>query len=222
MQKKWNDMSSTNLITAAQVYFPNLTIKYKNQSLLMKIFGKLLFFNTTFMTEYITTLGNTVYLPDDQYVINNPQAFVDVFIHECVHMYDEKRVGFWYQLAYAFPQLLSIICFLMIFLVSWKIMVPMGLLLLAPLPAPWRTYFEKRAYFVQMYVAYSLWADDPTNDVELYSSWFRDSNYYFMWPFESSSSFGEEAANIKTGNPSCLGEPALHTMVNALITAAKS
>lgn len=214
-------MSYEALVAKAQTYFPNLQIKYKDQSTLMKVIGKVMFFNPEFMTHYVTTLGNTVYLPNEQYVANSPEAFTDVFIHECTHMYDEKRLGLRYQLAYIFPQILSLVCLLLMFLVTWKIMLPLALLMLAPLPAPWRAYFEKRAYFVQMYAGNKLWGSDPVADGETYAQWFRTGDYYWMWIFEKNTTFDQEAANIKAGNPSCASEPALLQQVDDLIAAAK-
>lgn len=215
-------MSYQALVAKAQTYFPSLTIKYKDQSTLMKILGTLMKpINPDFMTSYLSTIGDTVYLPSETYATQNPQAFTDVFIHECTHMYDEKRIGFWYTLAYIFPQILAPICLLLMFLVTWKIMLPLAILFLLPLPAPWRAYFEKRAYFVQMYAGNKLWGSDPVKDGETYAQWFRTGDYYWMWIFESNSTFDQEAANIKAGNPACASEPALLQQVNDLIAASQ-
>lgn len=213
-------MAFTDLVTEAQIYFPNLQVKYKSQSTLMKVLGKVLFFDPDFMTSYLTTLGDTVYIPDN-YVANSPEAACDVFIHECTHMYDEKRLGFWYQLAYAFPQLLSPLMLLLLFVLSWKIVIPLVLLFLLPLPAPFRTYFEKRAYCVQMYAGQQLWGDDPTQDVNGFNDYFTSADYYYMWPFGQTAVFTQEAANVAAGKPSCMSEPALFQQVTALIAAAK-
>ena len=215
-------MSSSNLISKAQTYFPKLQIAYKDTSKLMKVLGILLFFNKSFMTDYTTTIGNTIYLPNANYPIDHPQEFADVFIHECVHLYDQKRINnLVYQAAYLFPQILAPFICLLMFIVSWKIILPIVILSLAPIPAPWRTYFEKRAYFVQMYVANQLYNDNILTDGYTYLSWFVNSNYYWMDPFEKDASFEQEAANISNGNPSCKGEPALYQMILDLITAAK-
>lgn len=212
-------MAYTELVNKAQQYFPNLEIKYKDQSLFMKIIGKIMFFNPAFMTSYLTTFGDTVYVPSQQF--ETQKEFLDVFIHECTHMYDEKRLSFLYTLSYIFPQILSIIFFLLSFLITWKIMVPLGLLCLAPLPAPWRTYFEKRAYLVQMYARYKLFGEDPSLYVDHYAAYFSGASYYFMWIFGETKSIAQEALNIKAGNPACASEPALLQQVNDLIAAAK-
>jgi len=214
-------MGTTELIAKAQTYFPKLQIKYKDQSTFMKIIGKLMFFNPTFMTHFVTTIGDTVYLPNEDYLKNNTEAFCDVFIHECTHMYDEKRLGFPYNVLYAFPQMLFLPMFLLLFVLSWKLVVPLALLMLAPLPAPFRAYFEKRAYFVQMYAGYKLYNVDPAESGLRYTTWFKDGSYYFMWPIEQDTAWQQEALNIKAGKPSCASEPALLQQVNDLIDAAK-
>jgi len=214
-------MAYNDLIVAAQVYYPDIQIKYKDQSILMQILGKLMFFNPDFMSKYITTLGHTVYLPNQQYAINSPNGFYETFIHETVHMYDQKRFGLLYQLAYIFPQLLSVLAFLLSFLITWKIMVPIGLMFLAPWPAPWRTYFEKRAYFVQMYASNQIFNSDPYTTGVQYANWFRNGDYYWMWVLEKDADFTVEANNIKNNNPSCKLEPDLFKQVSDLINAAK-
>lgn len=214
-------MSYDTLVAKAKTYFPDLQIKYKDQSTLMKITGKLMFFNPDFMTNYVTTLGNTVYVPNEQYIQNSPLSFNDVFIHECTHMYDEKRLGFWYNLGYVFPQVLSLVVFIALVFFTWKLALLALVLFLLPWPAPWRAYFEKRAYFVQMYAGSQIYGDDPEQDSMRYAQWFRNGDYYWMWIFEQDSEFAQEAVNIKAGKPACSSEPALFQQVNDLIAAAK-
>ena len=53
-------------------------IKYKNESLFMKVIGFLLFFNKTFMTNYITTIGSTIYYPSREWCEKNDTAAAQV------------------------------------------------------------------------------------------------------------------------------------------------
>jgi hypothetical protein len=207
-------MATADLIATAKTQFPNLQIKYKNQDPFMKFLGKLLFFSPSFMTTFVTTIGDTVYLPTEQTLINTP----DVFIHECVHMYDEKRIGFFYYLGYLLPQLLAPLVLLLLFVTHWWIVLPLALLMLAPLPAPLRAFFEKKAYFVQLY-AISKLGRDPSTAAPQFVNWIRDGAYYWMWPFEQNSSFAQEMINIQMGTPSWSNDSALLQMVNDLITA---
>jgi len=214
-------MAYNELVAKAQTYFPDLQIKYKDQSTFMKVLGKLMFFAPAFMTEYVTTIGNTVYLPNDQFIVTNPKGFTGVFIHECTHMHDEKKIGFWFNLAYLFPQILSLLVLLLLFVMTWKIVLPLALLMLAPWPAVWRMQFERKAYFVQMYAEYEMYKYDPVMAAMQAATYFKNSAYYWMWVFGEDSQFAQEAINVKAGTPSCASEPDLLEMVNDLITAAK-
>ena len=214
-------MATSELISAGQELFPELKIKYKNQSPLMKLIGKIAFFNPSFMIGYLTTIGFNVYVPDENYIANNSQAFTTVFIHELTHAYDTKRLGFLYNLGYLFPQILAPVSLLLLFILKWYMVLPIALFFLLPLPAPFRAYFEKRAYFVQMYAGKKIYDFDPIEDVQNYTDHLRKSDYYFMWPWEKPEAFAQEAVNVLAGNPSCSSEPILLNQVNTLIAAAQ-
>jgi hypothetical protein len=65
----------------------------KEDSTLMKIIGKLLFFNKGFMTNYVTTLGSTIYAPGGE--------ISDITLqHELVHVKDWKRWNILFSLSY--------------------------------------------------------------------------------------------------------------------------
>ena len=95
-------MTTDTLIARAQSYFPTLKIIEKTSSPLMRFLGGAMFFNKGFMTEFTTTIGDTVYIPSKDWLDRN----LPVLIHEVVHMYDEKRIGMFYKMGYLFPQLL--------------------------------------------------------------------------------------------------------------------
>jgi hypothetical protein len=213
-------MAFNDLVIKAQTYFPNLQVKFKDQSTLMKVIGKICFFNPAFMTSFVTTIGNTIYMPN--YAYTQTQAGTDVFIHEVVHLYDQKRFSFLYTLAYALPQLLFLPS-LLLFLISYKLAIPVSLFFLLPIPAPWRTYFEKRAYSVQLYVYKQMWGnslDELYTAADDLNKFFTGSTYYFMWPFSEDSSLRSVAANVSVGNDP-MNDPALMIIVDALILAAK-
>ena len=213
-------MAYNDLVAKAQTYFPKFQVKYKDQSTLMKIVGTLLFFNKGFMTHFITTIGNTVYAPSEKFVNDNQQDFNSILIHECTHMYDNKRLGLLFTLGYLFPQVFAVLALLLL-VVSWKIALPLFLLSLLPWPAYWRAHFEQRAYYVGMYARYKLFNSDPIGDANHYAHYFKDSSYYYMWPFGKDEEFNQEGGNIEDDKPACASEPALFQMVNDLIAAAK-
>lgn len=216
-------MTFQNLTTAAQKYFPTLQIKYKDQNSLMKLLGLLLFFNPDFMKSYITTVGDTVYFPNVEYVKNGPISSAVILLHELVHMYDEKRLfkpifGF----LYLFPQILSIICIPLIFMISWKIFLPLTIFFLLPLPAFFRMYFEKRAYFVALYSMRALsvrlnFKIDLAVQSQFFVSQFNHSYYYFMWPFNNiQSDFREAVTKIQSGQRPF--QDAVFDMIDDLVT----
>jgi len=213
-------MAFDELVTKAQTYFPNLQIKYKDQDPLMKLLGKLMFFNPTFMTSFVTTIGETIYWPNEASTAR-PSAS-EIFIHECVHIYDEKRVGSApFKLGYLFPQILALPMLLLLFVLTWKIVVPLALLCLLPWPAPFRAAFERRAYFVSMRVGYELYGIDPGFSGPHYAKNFKNSSYYWMMPFGEEARFAIEATNIKEGKPESISDPALNKLISELMIAAK-
>ena len=215
-------MGFNELVSKAQTYFPNLQIKYKDQDPFMKALGTLLFFNPGFKTQFITTIGNTIYWPSQEYVQNNTKAVSEIFIHECTHMYDEKRVGSVpFKMGYLFPQILALPMLLLLFVLTWKIVVPLFLLCLLPWPAPFRAYFERRGYFISMRTGNALYGWDPVALAPHYANNFKTSAYYWMMPFGEDAKFAAEAANIKAGKPESASEPALDKMVTDLMTVAK-
>lgn len=183
-------MSFQNLVTAAQEYFPKLKIKYKNHSWFMKLLSVVFFFSPGFMTRYTTTIGNTVYFPSKEFVQKHEVSSCIIVLHELVHLYDQKIMSkSLFLFTYLFPQILSPICLLLIFLLTWKIMLPLAIIFALPIPAVFRMYWEKRAYFSSFYVLQLLASKLKFNphlkaQEHIFLRYFHDSSYYFMWPFK--------------------------------------
>lgn len=196
-------MSFQNLIQSAKIYFPDLQIKYKKDNFLMKILGKILFFNPEFMSSYTTTIGHNVYYPNKSFVKTRPVSASIILLHEISHMYDSKKIGkLLFILSYLFPQILSLL-FIPLLFISWKIALPF-LLLSAPLPAIFRMYYEKRAYISSLYVMYVLGKKmkfDPKLEErkQNFIKQFIGSYYYFMWPFSNiNQEFDNAMAKIQS------------------------
>ena len=183
-------MPFQELLTSAQKYFPSLQVKYKDQSAFMKFLGFLLFFNKSFMTDYTTTIGNTIYFPNANFIKIHPVSSSVVFLHELVHLHDHKRIGsLWFQFSYLIPQIFALPA-LLLFLLSWKIALPVLIFFLLPLPSYFRMIYERRAYYASMYSLKKLSDRMKFNpQLEQQASYFAgrfvDSSYYFMWPFSS-------------------------------------
>lgn len=198
-------MSFKDLVITAQTYFPDLKLKYKNQSWFMRLIGFLLFFNKSFMNNFTTTIGSKVYYPTESFVKARPVSAAVILLHELVHVKDAKRLSFpLFGFLYLFPQILSLFC-LPLFLISWKIALPLVILFALPLPAFFRMYFEKKAYLTSLYAIYQLGKrmnfrpllTEQKND---FLNHFKNSHYYFMWPFSNlQQEFDEAEAKIEVG-----------------------
>jgi len=198
-------MSFLNLVTKAKIYFPDLQIKYKDQSWFMKLIGAILFFNKSFMTSFTTTIGSTVYFPTESSVKARPVSAAIVLLHEFIHIYDAKKISKpLFMFLYLTPQIFVLLC-LPLFLISWKIALPLVILFSLPIPSYFRMFFEKRAYLTSLYAVNALairlnfkplLAIQNENFIKL----FNNSSYYFMWPFDNlRKDFDDGVAKIKNG-----------------------
>ncbi len=106
-----------------------IKFKKKTDSLMMKIFAFLLKpFAPGFMTDFWTTIGTTIYVPDAAEVDTSTEdqfytRFRSIILHEGQHIADFKRYHVWFILTYLLPPLLF---------------------------AYGRFYWERRAYFLQL------------------------------------------------------------------------
>lgn len=199
-------MSFQDLVTKAQTYFPDFQVKYKNESSLMKLIGKIMFFNKGFMTDYTTTIGSTVYFPTETITKVRPVSAAAVLLHELIHVSDAKKyTKVLFGFLYLSPQLWALLC-LPLFFLSWKLSLPLFLLFLSPVPAFFRMHFEKRAYLTSLYAISKLGIRLNFNSLlatqaKGYVSHFKDSSYYFMWPFGNiQKEFDEAIIKVKAGN----------------------
>lgn len=175
----------------------------KSDSRLMRFLGKLMFFNKKFMTRFYTTLGSTIYVPDDFWDDNDAHT-VSVFAHECKHIHDKSRLSFIYELIYTCPQilaLLSLLALLAIWFSNWWLVALVSLVFAAPIPSPGRMYIERRGYLMSLACSYWLWGNSNDYPHEWVLKQFTSGNYYWMWPFtgELGGWFRREMANIKQG-----------------------
>jgi len=197
-------MTFENLVAAAQTYFPNLQVKYKDQSPIMKILGSLLFFNHDFMVSYTTTIGESVYFPTSTFVKSRPVSSAIVLLHELVHVHDENKISkLLFGFLYLFPQILSILCLPLFFLLTWKLVLPIIIICALPVPAFFRMYLEKRAYFASLYCLNTLskklnFSSNLDNQSIFFQTQFAGAYYYYMWPFNNiKKDFDQAVVKIK-------------------------
>jgi len=181
----------TNFVEECKKEFPDLKIKFKDQSVFMKFLSFLLFFNRSFMTNYITTIGSNVYFPSQEFINKNVKGNIVVLLNELVHIYDANKYSkVLFSLLYLSPQILALLALPLSFVSLWFLLL---LLLAAPIPAFFRMYFEKKAYSYSLYC--NAYFDQKqfgtqvlpeflkTYYIPSYVKQFKTSYYYFMWPF---------------------------------------
>ena len=156
-----------------------LQVGYKDESLFMKILGKILFFNPKFMTNYTTTIGKTVYFANRKWVQENEDSAAHVLAHELVHISDSEEAGsVLFSYTYLFPQILALLSLLAIWSSLWWLLC---LAFLAPLPSPTRTYWELRGYAMTDATYYK--SAGQFTDIDWMAGQFTTGAYLFMWPF---------------------------------------
>ena len=186
------------------------SVKFKDESTLMKVIGFLMFFNKAFMTGFITTIGKTVYWPTKSSLeARNEVGAMTTLAHEYQHAKDaDKRSSVLFSLGYLFPQVLALPGLLMALTSpawgtlmlfgtlswSWWLLMPLlTVLFLAPLPAPWRAHYELRGYTMSLFATSEFLkeigypfvqrAERLRGQVNSKNLQFTGANYYFMWPF---------------------------------------
>lgn len=173
---------------------PDFKVKFKDESWLMKLIGKVLFFNKGFMNSFVTTLGSTVYFPTRSRLEKSTSNHHLVTLsHEYMHARDAQRMNpILFGFLYGVPQIFSLLALLLCFYKVW-----LGLLLfaifLAPLPAYYRMKMERRGYATSLFALHELQKEnnlshEACRDILLfkakeYNKHFTGSNYYWMWPF---------------------------------------
>lgn len=160
----------------------------KKTSKFMKAIAAVLFFNKSFLTGYITTIGTTIYWPDADSLDSGGSRFSTLF-HEIQHAADFKKHPVFFVLSYLSPQVLSIFAlmtFLSIWFGDWWAFSLLALLCLLPLPSP-RAIWEMRASSCAM--ALRAWGvikgGSESEQDEFFIKRFTGPDYYFMCPFKS-------------------------------------
>ncbi len=145
-------------IERLQKTLPKLRLVKKESSALMRAIGW--FFSKTrinpgFMTEYVTTLGYTIYIPKSAEKWSE-DSFLGVMMHEGIHAKDRKKYGMaLFSATYLAPQilvLLSLFAVLAAVSSGWLWML-LFLLCGAPLPSIGRFHWELRAFRAQLMIA---------------------------------------------------------------------
>lgn len=168
-------------------------IKYKNESILMAILKKILFFND--FDKFITTIGSTVYFQSKEYVEQHPRESAVVLSHEYVHARDSKKLThILFGFLYLIPQILFLPTIIIGIVYKLPFLIALSFLFLLPLPAYFRMLIERRGYLMSLFAINevlkesSVPAEDRKNiliaDVKHMSdTFFKGWPYYRMWPW---------------------------------------
>lgn len=153
-----------------------LRIKFKDESWEMQLLNLFVFwFNPNFLTQYTTVIGNTIYFPDREYIFYNESGAMKTLAHEMVHILDARKMGFGrFALGYLFPQILGL-GVLAFPIIGWWAMV--FLIFLLPLPAPYRSESEARAYALDLLITYEDYQGEVLDRI---CALFTGQDYYFM------------------------------------------
>mgnify|MGYP006286292861 FL=1 len=173
-------------------HYGKIKVMPKSSSKLMQAIGwlfKVTKISPEFMDKYITTIGETVYFPDEMLEHGDSENIVRVLVHETVHVADSNKLSSpLFKFLYLFPQSLAPLALLSLIGI-WQHMFLwclLFLLCLAPIPAPFRYLFELRAYRTQLLFSRK---EDNLSDEEMVSvyEWIEKqlctNLYYWTWPF---------------------------------------
>jgi hypothetical protein len=80
------------VLLETRLEFPQFKIEKKSESRFMRFLAFLLFFNKAFMVHFVTTIGNTMWVPA-VWELWTPDLQASVLRHERVHLQQQKRYG---------------------------------------------------------------------------------------------------------------------------------
>ena len=211
MSKRLKPLNTPQTVQALRILVPEMRQKFgtrlliKQKSLTMKIPGKLLFFNGSFMSSYITVLGKGIYFPSnwegiielcEEWIENEEapknfpmhrgaeaMALLGVLLHEYVHQMDNKNNKL-FPLLYTSPAILGIIGVIGVFVTIWfpKMWFLITALLYAiPFPTYYRSYYESRGYATNIVMRYFLYRR-PREEIDpmMFMPHFVGPSYYWM------------------------------------------
>jgi hypothetical protein len=137
---------------------PRFGIRYKDESRLQRLIGRLLRpFNGKYMTDYTTTMNGKIYFPSRRWrTEQSPESLYGIIRHEAVHLRDMRRFPLLFQLSY---------------------------LLLLPTVLTFRAVWEWRAYTETLRVHAELTGQIEDQLLDSIQKRFTGPDYLFMFPF---------------------------------------
>lgn len=175
----------------------NMRLVLKTNSYFMKVIGVLIWvFNPRFK-EYTTTVGSTVYFPD-QIRVNNTDYLAKISGHEARHVFQlrelqekyTKPVGsMLFSLKYSFPENLAVLSLFAVLAIWFSNFWILALAFIIPLlitpfiPSPFRADYEVEGYTNNvLYWCYYNNRKPSEYSYDWIVDQFSGANYLFMWP----------------------------------------
>lgn len=177
-QTAWN-----RLLDFADARFPGLKIKYKDEVWHQRLIMKLV---PTYR-NFTTALAGVIYFPNREQVEGDPGRYLSTLAHELVHLEDRRRWGNrLFELMYMFPQSLALFALFALLgpifpKMYWALVT---LAFIAPIPAPFRMWFELKGYTMSMAMLHRRSGTIPEARKEHIVGHFLKPTYWFMWPFK--------------------------------------
>jgi hypothetical protein len=168
------------LVAAIKADISGFEIRYKDESKLQQLIGKLMFWAD--YDSYVTAIYPVVWYPNRAW--ESRVLPVETLEHEWVHLKDQRTLfgtnallpdylnAVLFNLAYLFPQVLAVFALL-------AFINPLFLLFLVfllPLPAPFRALAETRAYRRSIELG---------RHIPYIAESYVNGDYYWMWPWRA-------------------------------------
>ncbi len=179
-------------VTRAKYNKDFVILSKKNPDLLLKIITPIvMLFNKKFNTGFITILFGKMWMPYGFEDDATDERWLGILIHETFHEMDRKKFTTpLFTFMYLFPQVLTLLSLLALGAIwggpvwLWWLAC---LLFLAPLPAPFRMWFELRAYRTNLLFGKKIYKYNNVQSSfqkKYIAQNFTGPNYYFSWPFK--------------------------------------
>lgn len=186
---------------------PNFRVRYKDESIFMKILSWILFFSKGFMKTATTTIYPVVYFPRESFVIYDYERAFRILSHEYVHLLDRKNEGVIFNLKYLFPQILSLLSLLSLlaFWSPWFLLLLGFLAFLAPWPSRFREQYELSGYLMNLHHDENFGWDTTRARVEELVAWsFTSWRYYRMTSKSKANKVATQFQILMMGKPELL------------------
>lgn len=188
MSRSPEEVCQTYLKAFNQKFGTSAKFSPKEKSWVMKVLSYILFFNRDFMKGYVTTLNETIFVPETFW--DKPEHGwwnnLHVAYHESLHIFDKKTWGvLLFSLTYLCPQAvltpLGLVTTLALGAPWWVVLIATTVPILPVVSvAPFRVWWEIRGYRADILFYKTLFSDDITEIVDRILEKFTGPDYFWM------------------------------------------